>query len=107
MALTYRPFLVGAASSREKKSLYSHNCIVAAGSRSHNQNRLNWHILTFLGSNEVSFPIRLDARGQRRRSYETTLKNFVGFAKNSEFVMPDLIRHPEFAEVTGFRPSPE
>jgi hypothetical protein len=41
------------------------------------------------------------------RSYETTLKNFVGIAKNSEFVMPDLIRHPEFAEVTGFRPSPE
>jgi hypothetical protein len=40
-------------------------------------------------------------------SYETTLKNFVGIAKNSEFVMPDLIRHPEFAEVTGFRPSPE
>jgi hypothetical protein len=40
-------------------------------------------------------------------SYETTLKNFVGFAKNSEFVMPDLIRHPEFADVTGFRPSPE
>jgi hypothetical protein len=38
--------------------------------------------------------------------YET-LKNFVGFANNSEFVMPDLIRHPEFAEVTGFRPSPE
>jgi hypothetical protein len=45
--------------------------------------------------------------GQRRRSYETTLKNFVGIAKNSEFVMPDLIRHPEFSEVPGFRPSPE
>jgi len=35
------------------------------------------------------------------------LKNFFGFAKNSVFVMLDLIRHPEFAEVTGFRPSPE
>jgi hypothetical protein len=33
--------------------------------------------------------------------YET-LKNFVGIAKNSEFVMPDLSRHPEFSEVTGF-----
>jgi hypothetical protein len=40
--------------------------------------------------------------------YETTWKNFVGFAKkNSEFVMPDLIRNPEFSEVPGFRPSPE
>jgi hypothetical protein len=39
--------------------------------------------------------------------FHETLKNFVGFANNSEFVMPDLIRHPEFAEVTGFRPSPE
>jgi hypothetical protein len=35
------------------------------------------------------------------------LKNFVGFSKHSEFVMPDLIRYPESAEVTGFRPSPE
>jgi hypothetical protein len=51
--------------------------------------------------------IRLDACGQRPRLYETTLKNFVGIAKNSEFVMPDLIRHPEFSEVPGFRPSPE
>jgi hypothetical protein len=41
------------------------------------------------------------------RLYETTLKNFVGFAKNSELVMPEMIRHPEFYEVTGFRPSPE
>ena len=38
-------------------------------------------------------------------SYET-LKNFVGLVKNSEYVMPDLIRHPEFADVTGFRPLP-
>jgi hypothetical protein len=38
-------------------------------------------------------------------SYE--LLNAVGFAKSSEFVMPYLIRHPEYAEVTGFRPSPE
>ena len=28
-------------------------------------------------------------------SYETSLEDFAGFAKNSEFVMPDLIRHPE------------
>ena len=25
------------------------------------------------------------------------------FRKNFQFVMPDLIRHPEFTEVTGFR----
>jgi hypothetical protein len=25
------------------------------------------------------------------------------FRKNFEYVMPDLIRHPEFTEVTGFR----
>ncbi len=41
---TLHQFLVGAASSREKKSLFSHNCMIAAGSRSHNLNRLNWHI---------------------------------------------------------------
>jgi hypothetical protein len=31
------------------------------------------------------------------------LPNVVGFAKRAEFVMPDLIRHPEYPEVTGFR----
>ena len=36
-------FLVGAASSREKKSLYSYHRIIAAGSRSHNQNLINYH----------------------------------------------------------------
>jgi hypothetical protein len=41
---TLYQFLVGAASSREKKPLNSHNCIIAAGSRSHDLNRLNWHI---------------------------------------------------------------
>jgi hypothetical protein len=30
-----------------------------------------------------------------------TLKNFVGFAINSDFVMPDLIRHPEMF-LSGF-----
>jgi len=48
-----------------------------------------------------------DQTGIPRRLYETTLKNFIGFAKSSEFFMPDLIRHPEYVEVTGFRPSPE
>jgi hypothetical protein len=28
---TLHQFLVGAASSRKKKSLYNHNCIIAAG----------------------------------------------------------------------------
>jgi hypothetical protein len=32
--------------------------------------------------------------------------NLLVFAKFSEFVMPDLIRHPEFSGVTGFRSSP-
>ena len=27
--------------------------------------------------------------------------------KKSEFVMPDLIRHPEYIEMTGFRLPPE
>jgi hypothetical protein len=29
------------------------------------------------------------------------------FVKSREFVMPDLIRHPEHPENNGFRPSPE
>jgi hypothetical protein len=32
---------------------------------------------------------------------------FGGLVKSPEFVMPDLIRHPEHTEMTGFRPSPE
>jgi hypothetical protein len=44
---TLHQFLVGAASSREIKSLYSHNCIIAAGSRSHNQNHLKWQNTLF------------------------------------------------------------
>jgi len=30
-----------------------------------------------------------------------------GFAKSPRIVMPDLIRHPEHIELTGFRLSPE
>jgi hypothetical protein len=37
-------------------------------------------------------------------SGRTKIDNFV---KSPEFVMPDLIRHPEGIEFTGFRPSPE
>jgi hypothetical protein len=33
--------------------------------------------------------------------------NIDGLVKSPEFVMPDLIRHPEHTEITGFRPSPE
>jgi hypothetical protein len=40
--------------------------------------------------------------GQRPRSYETSLPNFDGLAKRLDFVMPDLIRHPEYAEISGF-----
>jgi hypothetical protein len=32
---------------------------------------------------------------------------FDGFAKSPRIVMPDLIRHPEQIEFTGFRLSPE
>jgi hypothetical protein len=32
---------------------------------------------------------------------------FGGLVKSPEFVMPDLIRHPEHTEITGFRLSPE
>jgi hypothetical protein len=30
-----------------------------------------------------------------------------GIVKSRQGVMPDLIRHPELIEITGFRPSPE
>jgi hypothetical protein len=36
---------VGAASSREKKLRYRHHHKIAAGSRSHNQNRINYQKL--------------------------------------------------------------
>ncbi|MDI6687229.1 MAG: hypothetical protein QME06_03310 [Desulfobacterales bacterium] len=35
------------------------------------------------------------------------LVNFDGLVKSLEIVMPDLIRHPERIEFTGFRLSPE
>jgi len=34
-------------------------------------------------------------------------KNIDGFVKSPKTVMPDLIRHPEIIEFTGFRLSPE
>jgi hypothetical protein len=59
-------------------------------------------------ASKVSFLIRLALFfGQRPRSYETSLPNFDGFVRIPDFVMPDLIRYPEYAEITGFRPSPE
>jgi hypothetical protein len=33
--------------------------------------------------------------------------NIEGFVKSPNTVMPDLIRHPELIEITGFRLSPE
>jgi hypothetical protein len=33
--------------------------------------------------------------------------NIDGFVKSPLFVMPDLIRHPELIEFTGFQLSPE
>jgi hypothetical protein len=33
--------------------------------------------------------------------------NFDGLVKSPKTVMPDLIRHPELIEITGFRLSPE
>ena len=39
--------------------------------------------------------------------YENTLPDFDYLAKIPDYVMPDLIRYPEYAEITGFRPSPE
>ncbi|MGD8210312.1 MAG: hypothetical protein PVF32_10655, partial [Desulfobacterales bacterium] len=32
---------------------------------------------------------------------------FDGFLKSPQIVMPDLIRHPERVDITGFRLSPE
>jgi len=53
-------------------------------------------------------------------NYASFLKNFVpyisdflsgikfdGVVKSPKLVMPDLIRHPEHIENTGFRPTPE
>jgi hypothetical protein len=33
--------------------------------------------------------------------------NVDGLVKIPDFVMPDLIRYPEYAEIAGFRPSSE
>jgi hypothetical protein len=30
-----------------------------------------------------------------------------GLVKSTKLVMPDVIRHPESIEITGFRPAPE
>ncbi len=59
MSSILHQFLVGAASSREKKSLYRHHRMIAAGSRSHDQHRLSQQLKKFLGSKEVSFLIKL------------------------------------------------
>jgi len=34
-------------------------------------------------------------------------RNVDGLVKSNETVMPDLIRHPEALDITGFRLSPE
>ena len=47
---TLHQFLVGAASSREKKSLYSYHRMIAAKSRSHNQTHDNWVITAIFPS---------------------------------------------------------
>jgi hypothetical protein len=36
-----------------------------------------------------------------------TTPKFDGFVKSPQIVMPDLIRHPERVDITGFRLSPE
>jgi hypothetical protein len=58
MSSNLHQFLVGAASSREKKSLYRHHRMIAAGSRSYDQHRLSQQLKKFLGSKEVSYSIR-------------------------------------------------
>jgi hypothetical protein len=60
MSSNLHQFLVGAAFSREKKSLYSDHRIIAAESRSHNRNLIICHLslLNLLDSNEVSFSLR-------------------------------------------------
>ena len=40
-------------------------------------------------------------------SVKNSVSRLDGLAKSPKFVMPDLIRHPEHIEITGFRPSPE
>jgi len=51
------------------------------------------------------FEILNFGHAQRRRLRRVLL--FDGFVKSPKFVMPDLIRHPESTEITGFRLSPE
>jgi hypothetical protein len=48
---------------------------------------------------------RNDKKGCFSTFYETV--NFDNHVKSLEIVMPDLIRHPERIEITGFRLSPE
>ena len=36
-----------------------------------------------------------------------SIKNNDDLLKSLTFVMPDLVRKPEFIEYTGFRPAPE
>ncbi|WP_419657828.1 hypothetical protein [Desulfosarcina variabilis] len=53
-------------------------------------------------------------KGLKSDKRDNDLKNrifpipfFDELVKSSGFVMPDLIRHPEHIEKTGFRPTPE
>jgi hypothetical protein len=39
--------------------------------------------------------------------YRYSITKYDGLVKSHFFVMPDLIRHPELTEITGFRLSPE
>ena len=48
--MTLTQFLVGAASSREKKSRYRHHHMIAAGIRSYKQNRINIYEYVYSGT---------------------------------------------------------
>jgi hypothetical protein len=44
---------------------------------------------------------------ERSDFHKSSIINLDGFVKSLRIVMPDLIRHPEHIEFTGFRLSPE
>ncbi|WP_319523744.1 hypothetical protein [uncultured Desulfosarcina sp.] len=54
-----------------------------------------------------TFPTNEPENQYIRFPIENSKANVDGLVKSTKLVMPDLIRHPEHIEITGFRPAPE
>jgi len=55
---------------------------------------------------EIEVPLPREMRGKFHKGIQCIFK-IDGLVKSPKTVMPDLIRHPEVLEFTGFRLSPE